>query len=283
MRPITPETARKEVRHCYDFSNQVVIYKGEPVGYPRPRGSVVAVKFTCDNCGDTRWAERASVRHKQSPYCKPCAMKLLPRVTKELRPEQVPEKVRHCFDFSKQIRKKVGKKTPKMCRLIWFVCDQCGSGKYVRAKTAMAKVTPNCNKCRKIYTPFGKPRGKGWFIDPNGYKIVNASRFYPNELEYIQKHLLSHDRRNCNWFKEHRIVALLSYGPQAVRKGTVVRHIDGNKINNKPENLIAGTKKENNRDHAKAVMEMMKWRQLAISLALIISSNENLGIATKPH
>ena len=58
---------------------------------------------------------------------------------------------------------------------------------------------------------------------------------------------------------EHRLVALKKYG--ILPKGVVIRHLNGIKQDNRPENLLRGTVKENNMDHDKAIRMAMYWRE----------------------
>jgi hypothetical protein len=62
--------------------------------------------------------------------------------------------------------------------------------------------------------------------------------------------------------KEHQIVAARKYG--GLPSGIVVRHRNGRKDDNRPENIVVGTQRENCMDHKRAVAEMFYWRERAL-------------------
>jgi hypothetical protein len=62
-------------------------------------------------------------------------------------------------------------------------------------------------------------------------------------------------RRNV---MEHRLVAAMKY--RRSLGGLVVRHVNGVKTDNRPENLLLGTDRENKLDHSTARAEAMTWR-----------------------
>ena len=64
---------------------------------------------------------------------------------------------------------------------------------------------------------------------------------------------------------EHRLVACKKYG--GLNRATVVRHINGVKDDNRPENLVVGTSAENTADHNTARVMCMYWHNEADRLA----------------
>ena len=56
---------------------------------------------------------------------------------------------------------------------------------------------------------------------------------------------------------EHRLIAAKKYG--TLQKDQVVRHVNGIKHDNRPENLLIGTVTENNSDHNKSRLEHLFW------------------------
>jgi hypothetical protein len=64
--------------------------------------------------------------------------------------------------------------------------------------------------------------------------------------------------RHRNRVAEHRLVACKKYG--GIPKGYFVRHLNGVKTDNRPENLVLGTPKENAADHETARTDAMFWR-----------------------
>ncbi len=69
-------------------------------------------------------------------------------------------------------------------------------------------------------------------------------------------------RGKKNGVKEHQLVVAEKYG--SLPSKFLVRHLNGVKDDNRPENLLLGTHKDNSRDHRTAVAEMMYWRERAL-------------------
>lgn len=70
--------------------------------------------------------------------------------------------------------------------------------------------------------------------------------------------------KDKNVVKEHRLVAAKKY--KCDLSGMVVRHLNGNKEDNSPDNLVVGTIAENNMDHQKARMMAMYWHRKYLDL-----------------
>lgn len=98
--------------------------------------------------------------------------------------------------------------------------------------------------------------------------IVAKGSLTPHERELVDKHGLWVGRSRANGgdgqrgVKEHHLVAVKKYG--ALPRGFVVRHVNGDKADNRPDNLVLGTQRDNCLDHKQAVIEMMKWRERAL-------------------
>lgn len=183
------------------------------------------------------------------------------------------DEVRASLDFSKQKRIPVGTAQNRQLH-VWHTCSVCNRGKYIPQTLARRRKSSYCIDCKNKHTNCGRPKGKGWFIT-GGYKVIDAERFYPEQKEYIKKHLTPHNgksmknKRQC-WYKEHRVVALLHFGPELVGPRVPVRHLDGDKLNNDLSNLMPGTTKDNRMDHRDALIEASKWRLMALTLLRII-------------
>lgn len=109
---------------------------------------------------------------------------------------------------------------------------------------------------------------RGRHLTSGGYVIIAMGALTPRERDLADTHNLwigvsrasgCEGRRGV---KEHHLAAVQKYG--RVPAGMVVRHVNGNKVDNRPENLVIGTHKDNSLDHRSAVIEMMLWRERAL-------------------
>ena len=55
---------------------------------------------------------------------------------------------------------------------------------------------------------------------------------------------------------EHRLIAAKKYGKEVI--GKLVRHLNGEKADNRPENLVLGSHKENTMDHVSLRAEVAR-------------------------
>lgn len=101
-------------------------------------------------------------------------------------------------------------------------------------------------------------------INSNGYVEVSIARMSPDEIALADEHNLwvGRDRGRRARAKEHQLVAAKKYG--RLPEGMLVRHLNGDKTDNRPENLVIGTSKDNSMDHHTAVRQMMYWRERAL-------------------
>lgn len=106
-----------------------------------------------------------------------------------------------------------------------------------------------------------KPMHTGRHLNSHGYVMLTRTSLSPEEIELVDRHGLFQRNGNVVVVMEHRLVALKKYG--ALVRGQVVRHVNGDKTDNRPENLVTGTHKENHTDHRTAVIQMMYWRERA--------------------
>ena len=97
-----------------------------------------------------------------------------------------------------------------------------------------------------------------------GYVVLSRSALTPDEIALADTLQLwiGSSRGRKHGVKEHQLVAAKKYGP--LPPNAVVRHRNGRKDDNRPENLVLGTRKDNAMDHHRAVREMMYWRERAL-------------------
>lgn len=119
--------------------------------------------------------------------------------------------------------------------------------------------------------------GQGFYMSKDGYRYVNLRTFPPDVQALARQHLKIKNQSNGlpgYYVPEHRLVALQKYGPSVLRRGIVIRHLDGDKLNNKPENIAPGTNKSNRIDHATDHRQMVFWRTFATFLFCLLMKEQ---------
>lgn len=104
----------------------------------------------------------------------------------------------------------------------------------------------------------------GRSVSKKGYVVLYQSAMSEAEIELADKLglWLGHSRGRRYGVWEHQLVAAVKYGDYPSH--LVVRHINGDKTDNRPENLTIGTKADNARDHKTSALLMMMWRERAL-------------------
>jgi hypothetical protein len=115
------------------------------------------------------------------------------------------------------------------------------------------------------WKPYSKHNGR--YIDSRGYVTLTRRGMTSEEVELAEEHGLFRGKRNT-FVKEHHLVAVKKYG--CLPSGMVVRHINGVRHDNRPENLLLGTTQENTADHDSARLAAMFWREKFIESCLLI-------------
>lgn len=220
----------------------------------------------CPVCHKQRWIRIAFIRigHTKRSICRECYLEV--GNPAPLRPEEAPSELTILyFDKQELVQEKSGRKQ-QMLRILGE-CPDCHKQRWVRVNTirngkTRSTLCPVCAR-QRAYHPLAK---KGMQIT-NGYRELNIRILSPEDQSLVAQFFTTKDRR---YVYEHRLVALKTFGPSALAPGTVVRHIDGNKLNNDPDNLRLGTQSENRMDHVTAIAEMRAWRHLAIQFARLL-------------
>lgn len=101
-----------------------------------------------------------------------------------------------------------------------------------------------------------KTERAGRYLTAAGYYKLTRRGMTAEEVELADRHGLWLGRRKTSVL-EHRLVALKKYG--SLPPGIVVRHLNGIKSDNRPENLVVGTTQENTADHNTARLMAMYW------------------------
>lgn len=85
----------------------------------------------------------------------------------------------------------------------------------------------------------------------NGYRVIDGEMYNPKGIRL--KGYIRHGYRRINVYRGkkkhsvnfHRLVAFEKFGEKLFIPGIVVRHLDGNSLNNRTENIAIGTQQDN--------------------------------------
>ncbi len=134
-------------------------------------------------------------------------------------------------------------------KYIWAACLGCGKERWVFVKSNKAD-SDYCAQCgQKKAAPLRaqKYRGakNGWWrggitIDKNGYRMVKC---YPEDFYHPMVN-------NANYVREHRLVMAQHLG-RCLQPWEVVHHRNGDKTDNRIENLELNTANTHSSDHGK--------------------------------
>lgn len=99
----------------------------------------------------------------------------------------------------------------------------------------------------------------GGHIEHNGYILRHWRTFSPKERKILGSMFLKY-HKNGKYILEHRAIVALREGRE-LQSDEFVRHLDGNRKNNSPNNLLLGTPKDNTGDHESLRKENILLRQ----------------------
>jgi hypothetical protein len=159
-----------------------------------------------------------------------------------------------------------GINTPVYRKDSWEVDWSKRNGKLVWARNLSSKI-PSAREWHWVGHKTILEAGMNWkyakertgrCINQNGYAILTRFGMTDDEISLAHEHNLFRGERKT-FVLEHRLVALKKYGK--IDSNHVVRHLNGIKHDNRPENLVLGTSKENTMDHNTARLMAMYWRE----------------------
>lgn len=227
---------------------------------------------TCRLCKRKRWVAVHNIRYKltKSSICRSCYLKRPTTQLRPLSPEEMPNGPNAIIYYSQHRLEREPSRQAKQHLRVLVECPDCHKQRWIRVNSLRNKKIKStlCLPCSKRSKLRSHPMIKGGIQITNGYREINVRKFSLEDQELIRQHFKTKERR---YVYEHRFVAFKKFGPSALLPGVVVRHIDGNKLNNSPDNLILGTQSDNARDHVTAIAEMKQWRNLAVALLLMFA------------
>ena len=162
--------------------------------------------------------------------------------------------------------RRAGVNTPTYRKDSWEVDWTKRNGEKVWARNPESQ-QPNAREWHWVSYPTVTGSGIAWkprkastgrSIDSRGYVVLTRRALTQTDVKLCDDNGLWLGTRRLS-VKEHRLVALKKYGE--LLPGEVVRHLNGNKTDNRPKNLIKGTTQENTRDHDTARLMAMYWRE----------------------
>lgn len=143
-----------------------------------------------------------------------------------------------------------------------ITCPRCGKGRWLIAgnvRVRIGKGTWNalCRSCNSIELIKQRPRKT---IHNAGYICRHVSAFSDKE-----RAILRSMASGTGYILEHRSIMALHLG-RPLKSDEIVRHINGDKIDNRIENLILGSPADNRMDHVALLQEIGKLRRLNLIL-----------------
>jgi hypothetical protein len=90
----------------------------------------------------------------------------------------------------------------------------------------------------------------GALISPSGFELSDS---YKNQKGYRMFNMRLPGEAGNTSVPVHQLAAFQKYGDKAIEEGVEVRHLDDNKENNSPKNLLIGTRSQNMMDRSEEV------------------------------
>ena len=160
---------------------------------------------------------------------------------------------------------------------IYISCISCNQWRYISnclpTKESRKKYKGRCNKCAsKNRAVTSKTQIPGKTINRYGYIRCSWSSFDEKTKEKLKKIVPEYE--NQRELLEHRIIMILFLN-RPLLKSEIVHHINGNKIDNKIENLEVLSRSRHTELHKSIMHELLLLREENKTLKLLL--NESLA------
>jgi len=173
------------------------------------------------------------------------------------------------YQYKENEKPKIGdiKKTKFYTKYIWTACIDCGKERWVYSYKGKPK-SPRCNSCARKGNKnpsFGKRGEKNYRW--TGYKRKNDSGYI---LVWIEPDNPYYKMSHKNRIKEHRLV-MAKHLNRCLESWEIVHHINGDKTDNRIENLELTTQSKHMQIYKKLEKENKILRQKIKELENIIN------------
>jgi predicted nucleic acid-binding Zn ribbon protein len=153
-------------------------------------------------------------------------------------------------------------------------CVVCGK-EITRRKSEFTRPAERTTCSRRCAGAIPKGPRKNW-----KYKDLGGGRWKIGGYIAVAKSTLSPEEHklvgidDLHYVLEHRLVVARHLG-RPLETHELVRHLNGIKTDNRIENLALGNHKENTMDHVSLRNELTLWRNLAMTLFILLSKKNN--------
>lgn len=220
------------------------------------------IECTCPICNKKRWIRISYIRcgHTKTSRCHSCYYDRGANF-KPMTPDEQPDGDYILYFDRQKLRRE--KSNGKQMGVILTECPDCGIKKWNRINAIRNRKlkSTRCNSCAQKNRDFPIPKG---YTITNGYREIHIKTLDKKTRDVVKKYELKGSHRN--YVYEHRLVAFQKFGIKVFEDKIVVRHLNGNKLDNSPENIMIGSQNDNIKDHMTANEEMKIWRGFAMFL-----------------
>lgn len=237
---------RKPLQPSEVLKEWIPFIQWETIGTKNKQGRMCAV-VNCPLCNNERLIAEATLRLKEKSKTLQCATCTKRNV---LQKHEVPSK---WVEFIRWREERYLDENGGYC--IGVICPVCKETRFVQESVLRGRIhkTLLCRRgCSQRSGP-DSPSWRGGVAWHLGYKLVSVSNLDDDIRKMIGKMVDSK-----RYIREHRLIMAVKLG-RSLRLGEVVHHKDGNKANNKIENLQLLTTKNHNNAHGDTYYQ--KWQE----------------------